>query len=873
MSDSRFREITQTEAALAEELGTSPLDLDYTEDGKIIDFLDGTLLEDRPEERRRQKYIRQLHVEYSYPKEQMKREVAINIGRSQPVFADIVIYRNIDAAKRKDQGQIRFCVEVKAESQKGGHNQLVSYVFTTSSEGAVWTNGDTIKYYRRFDSPEHRLEPWNGIPSKAETWDSLGRLSKDLLIHPTDIKGLLRKCHQKLFRAGIESEDLAMDIVRIILAKWRDEISTQPQTRFYVTPDEYRSAKGRKDVAIRVQELFAEVRNQNLDVFETDESINAPDEQIVDVVIELQRYRLLVDEEQWWDILGMAYEQYTAAHFRQNNGQFFTNRLIIHMMVEMIDPDSDDVVLDPAGGSGGFVTAAVRHIRQRMTAQGLTSTARQKMIDDVRRSIGLIEKAPRLVKVAKTAAILTGDGHENFYSGDSLLPLTDEHFPLSFLNRFGNERPTVIMTNPPYAGTTEGKITDSDILSQFDVAKIWESDKKGVSHPTTKLINGGVPPELLFLERCLSWLKPGGRLGIVIAQGMLDTVTALSTRRHMFCNANLCAVISLHKNSFQPHTGVRTCVLILEKPLKSEKIKLNYPIFMAISRKIGQDSEGEPIFKRDEDGNETIELDHDLDEILASYKEFRKGKLSPSEYIFSVKKSELDQISLNINPQNHLPAFNESIRTVLQIGNQEGWSINTIGTIGGKSRRVYKGARFKRQNLETKETTGKCIEPYFTPSALLQDRVDSIKFLDLSKATGKQKILITKSRGEEGELLVTRSGSIGRVIYLTKQFNGKLISDDFIHILIDDKLLRMYVYIMLKTKLGQHQMLKNEYGSVQTHLEPAHIRNVIIPIPDDRKKLKKMVENMRNSIEAKEKSLDLERLAINGWQELIGIST
>ena len=795
----------------------------------------------------------------------MRREFPINIGSSTPIYADIAVFRSAESALARDQGQIRFCVEVKPDADTEGHNQLVSYVFFTSAEGAVWTNAETVHYYRRFDEPEHRLERWNGIPSPWEGWDAVGRMTKDALRKPRDIKALLRRCHQKLFRSGIESEDLAMDMVRIILAKWRDEVRMGPVTRFYCTPEEYRSAPGRDAAARRVQELFAEVRDQSPDVFEHDEDISAPPDHVAEVVTELQRYRLLVDEDEWWDVLGTAYEQYTSAYFRQTNGQYFTNRLVVHLMVEIAHPTAEDVILDPAGGSGGFITAAVRHVRKQLNEHGLTAAARQQLFDQVRRSIGLVEKAPRLVKVAKTSAILTGDGHDNFLPGDSLRPLTEEWFPVHFLDRFGEHRPTLILTNPPYAGTSEGRIDDPEILNQFDVAKVW-----GTDGPTQTLISGGTPPELLFIERSIRWLRPGGRLAIVIARGMLDTATACSARRFMFAHTRVRAVVALHKDTFQPHTGVRTCVLIVEKTLEPRiGNEGDYPIFMALSRKIGQDSEGVPVFKVDDQGHETADLDHDLGAILGAYREWGDGNLEPSEFMFSVRRSEIDKDTLNINPQHYLPAYNESIASVIRMGEQEDWTTRTIGNIDPH---VFKGSRFRRQNLETDASEGENVEPFFTPAALLQDRADSVKYLDLARATESQRKSIAASRARAGELLVTRSGTIGRVIYVTKQLAGRLISDDLIHIWIENEAIRYYIYLMLKHTLGQHQLLRNEYGSVQTHLEPSHVRDVIIPIPEDLLRLQELVSSLHRSIKAKERSWELEDQAQYIFDQLVSAS-
>ncbi len=863
MAQSRLASVTQPEAALSEGTGNPLLSVQYTADGsRLIDFLDeSVLLADKPEERRRQEFLRVLHYEYGYPKAQMGREVAINIGRNERIFADIVVYRSVESALCNDQGQIRFCVEVKSDSESSGHNQLASYVFFTSSEGAVWTNGSTTRYYRRFDAPDRRLEPSNGVPRPGEDWDTIGILSKDKLTKPRDIKRLLRICHQKLFRAGIESEDLAMDMVRIILAKWRDEAAANQLPRFHCTAEEYRSPAGRDAVARRVQELFAEVRDQNPEVFESVEDITAPPNHIAEVVSELQAFRLLVDEDAWWDVLGAAYEQYTATYFRQTNGQFFTNRLVVHMMVEMTEPSADDVILDPAGGSGGFITAALRHIRKRLL-ESSPEAARRQLFEQVRRSVGLIEKAPRLVKVAKTAAILTGDGHDNFYPGDSLRPLTDKWFNAGFLTRFGSERPTLILTNPPYAGSSEGRLTDPEILQQFEVAKVWRDD-----NPTDSLIPGGTPPELLFLERCLQWLRPGGRMGIVIARGMLDTQTAFAARTLLLEHAEIRGVINLHKDTFQPYTGVKTCVMIVEKPERGRPAK-DYPIFMAVSRKIGQDSQGVPVFRIDENGYETEELDHDLDHILNKYREFRQGILPKSEFIFSILKSELDPDTRNLNPQHYLPAYNESIKRAMQLGEQDGWTIKTIGNIDPH---VFKGARFRSQNLETDIRDAPGVEPFFTPSTLLQDRADSVKHLDISRAQGGQREKIEASRAQRGEILITRSGSIGRVIYVTNHLDGVLISGDLIHLRIEDLDLRHYVYLMLKHEIGQHQMLRNEYGSVQQHLEPRHVRDVIVPVPDDETVIATLVQDVKRSITAKEASIFQERRASWLLNNLVGL--
>ncbi|MCD6430395.1 MAG: restriction endonuclease subunit M [Deltaproteobacteria bacterium] len=644
------------------------------ESGKIIDFLEGMILEPNPEEFVRQKFIRILHFEYQYPKNVLAREIAIYYGSKElkdkegnHVRADIVVYKNAKARTEKDQGKIHFVVECKAPNETSGYNQLVSYIYNTSAEGGVWFNGVTPLYYRRLSSPTNELIDWTGIPRKNEAWDALGRRKKNELRRPKDIKGLLRRCHNKLHGRGVDGdeEDLTMDMVRLILAKAMDEEKSGEFCEFYCTPEEYRSEIGRKDAADRVHALFIDVAKDNPDVFSKHEKISVGDRAICDVVVELQGYRLLSDlhESTDWDIMGHAYEQYTATYLKRTRGQFFTNRLAIDFLVEALDPNYQDIILDPAGGSGGFLTGAMRYVRKKILDSSATHISKQRQLDKHRTNLFMVEISKRLVKIAKTAMILNGDGHVGMTQGDSLGSL--KALNENVVARCGKEKPNVILTNPPFAGVGEGRITDAKILDSFSCGIRWTS-RGGEYQATGERNSEGVPPEMLFFERCLQWVAPGGKIGIVMPKSFLDTQTYYPVRRLLLDEFRLLAVVNCHKDTFQPHTGVRTCLVLVEKPLNKKSLPKNYSIFMAISKKIGQDSEGFPIFKRDKDNLLTEEIDHDLKDILLDFNAHKSGQLKESEYRFNVKFSDIDA-QLRINPQVYLPNLNETIRQIESI--------------------------------------------------------------------------------------------------------------------------------------------------------------------------------------------------------------
>ena len=639
-----------------------------------------------------------------------------------------------------------------------------------------------------------------------------------------------------------------MDMVRLILAKAMDEELPGEYPEFYCTPEEYSSNEGQKGVAKRVSGLFEEVINSNPDVFSEQERISVGNRAICDVVIELQGFRLLSDlnESEDWDIMGHAYEQYTATYLKRTRGQFFTNRLVVDFMVQILNPNYQDIILDPAGGSGGFLTGVMRYVRQTILSSKATKIAKQRQLDRHRTRLFMVEISRRLVKIAKTAMILNGDGHTGMTQGDSIGPFDD--LDDSVIALAGKGKPTIILTNPPFAGVGEGRITDSKVLDNFSCGMRWTT--RGTEYqPTDSVLTDGVPPEMLFFERCLQWIAPGGKVGIVMPKSFLDTQTYLPARMLLLRNFKLLGVVNCHKDTFRPHTGVRTCLVFIELPKLPKELESDYDIFLAISRKIGQDSEGFPIFKRDKDNNLTDEIDHDLDEILESFQACQDQVLVPSAYHFSIKRSEIDE-KLRINPQAYLPHLNETIRQIESIDEDEAWSVSTLGQIT-QDIKIFKGPRLKSENIIV-EDSGPNVEPYYTPSAVLQEKSDSVKLLDVSRAVASQLRAIQSIRVERGDIVITRSGTIGRVAFITKRLDNAIVSDDLIRVKIKDEDIRLYVLSYLQSQMGQNQMLRNEYGSVQQHLEPQHVADILIPIPDDWSQVSDVIEGARDAIKKKE---------------------
>ena len=814
--------------SLALDFGTADR-IRLASDGRVIDFIDPNVARpNTPEERVRQTYARKLHYEYDYPINLMVIGAPISIG-SELRYADIAIYHDAFSAKQRDQAKIRLVVETKAGDLTTGIGQLKSYIFASSAEGGVWLNAtDAPSYFRRYDQPNHKLEPWPNIPRLAETWDSIGRHKKSQLRPPHNLVETFKRCHNALYKVGIDSEDLAMDMVRIILAKYRDETNAGETCEFRINPDEMQLPERRREVAARVQKLFRQVRDDNKDVFDEHEKITAGDREIATVVSELQEFRFLPDAEsqEIYDVVGAAYEVYVGSHLKGDRGQYFTHRLIVQLMVKLADPDEKDIILDCAMGSGGFLVTAMRHVTQKIIKSHRSSSAKHSAISTLHSHIFGVDKAPKLVKVARTNMILASDGHSGLIRGDSLEPF-QKNLPEDFWRRVGPGIPTVILTNPPFGATSEHKIT---------------ADKEGV------------PPEYLFLERCIEWVAPGGKIGIVIPRGVLDNDKALPLRTLVFRETRVVAVINCHDDTFKPYTDAKTAILILQKKMHSKEKDDDYRIFMAISQGIGHNGLGEPIYKTNATGDQIIVngdpvLDHDCDEIYKAWLAIENGEKPSSEYYYSIRRKEI-ATNLSLNPVKYLPRYTESRQSVLQFGERDDWHVERLGEIAA----VFNGPRLRRPYADKGITSGETIVRFFTGNAVTQTRGENIKYLDLKKAKPNQLKMIERLRLRRGMILLTRSGTIGRVVYATSYHDGAIGTEDVIRVVVEDDALRGYIFQFLLSRAGQNQLKMNIYGGIVDHIEPRHVKDILVAIPKERDTLERIGLPIIRSIECQERS-------------------
>ena len=487
--------------------GSYSTELRLTTDGRIVDFLNpGISRPNTPEERVRQVFVRKLHFDYGYPKALMGIEVPVHIG-SERRSVDIAIFSSETAARARDQSKLRIVVETKAPDSRRGEQQLQSYIFASAAEGGVWINeNDAPRYWRRIDLPQLGLREWPNLPRHGELWDSVGAHTKRALRPPHNLVETFRRCHNTLYRQGIDSEDIAMDMVRIILAKYQDELNEGDDCEFRCTPLELQAAEGRRRVAERVRALFRVARSNAPGVFDAAEEISAGDREIATVVSEIQDFRFVPpeDSDELYDVVGAAYEVYVGAHLKGDRGQYFTPRLIVQLLTRIAGPGEHDVILDPAMGSGGFLITAMRLVSRAINRSDRSDRGKHAAIKAMQSRLFGVDQSPKLVKVARMNMILASDGRAGLGRGDSLHPLAE--LPANVRVHAGEGKPTLILTNPPFGATSEHRITpdrDPDVLAQFDLGHRWRQDADGKLQPTPDLATEGSPPEHLFVERCI----------------------------------------------------------------------------------------------------------------------------------------------------------------------------------------------------------------------------------------------------------------------------------------------------------------------------------------------------------------------------------
>lgn len=603
-------------------------------DGKLCDYIDGKIRKDTPEEYVRQNIERRLVLELDYKPEQVAVEFPIKLG-SKTVRVDLVIFPEGDSHNQDNAFILIECKRdsVEPSAKKDGVDQLKSYMSACpNAEWGMWTNGKYKSVYRRVVAEgKAAWEEPNDIPSRTGDIEEVDKPKRGGLKQATSDNMLFafKICHNHIYVTdGLQKQPAFFELLKVIFCKIYDERNVGSPLEFYATAKEKISQDGQLTVVNRLSKIFEKVKKRYPSIFDENDSIKLQPRSLAYVVGELQRYSFLNTDI---DVKGKAYEELVGANLRGDRGEFFTPRNVQAMMIRMLDLKIGDRILDPACGTGGFLVIAMNEVikllRIAAKADGSSTPEEEAALRDRIKEVAEqyffgFDINPDLVKATKMNMVMNNDGSGNILRIDSLRhPHSwDSDFKKKLAKALGI-KPTdlrgpedlglfdAIATNPPFGSKLP--IGDRETLSQYQLGHVWREDG-GVLAPTNKL-QTSASPEILFIERCWQFLKPGGRMAIVLPDAILGAPGLTYVRQWILAHCRVVASVDLHPDTFQPRNGTQTSVLVLQKKSEIEITKEriqgqldDYDIFMAQVRAVGHDKRGNNVFRRNEDGEEIL---------------------------------------------------------------------------------------------------------------------------------------------------------------------------------------------------------------------------------------------------------------------------
>lgn len=587
---------------------------------KIWSHVRAKWLVETPEETVRQEYLLVLVNEYGFSIDQISEEMDLTGRGSASARADFVIWRT--SQDKADDNAAFIIVECKSDNvtiKPIDYTQGENYARICGAPFFVTHNSRETKYWRvKKDKVPGYTEEIENIPhGDASDKDIEELLSKLRAFKEREFADLLHKCHNIIRNREKKDPAAAFDeIAKVLFIKVyveRSLLTRRNKTNLF-TVDVLKSQIAENPLDTLFQETKRAYATDK--IFDEGERINLKPATGEAIVKELEKYNLSDTSE---DVKGVAFERFLGRTFRGEIGQFFTPRTIVEFMVHMVDPQENEIVCDPASGSGGFLIRVFEIVREKILADAdreynafktdiekdtsLTEEQRakklqgkytevQSLIDQKiegsrlwklsNRCIYGTDANDRMARTSKMNMIMHGDGHGGVHHHDGFLNVNG-----IFEGRFD-----IILTNPPFGANVEptDKVLEVDInvnpatekryLEEYGdlYSEAQKRVKAALNKPIASLFNlpksdkAKIKTEVLFIERCLDLLKPGGRLGIVLPEGIFNNPSLNYVREFTEDRAYIRAVISLPQETFvSSGASVKCSLLFLQKFTEDEQ--------------------------------------------------------------------------------------------------------------------------------------------------------------------------------------------------------------------------------------------------------------------------------------------------------------
>jgi len=777
-------------------------------------------------------FSKKLVEELGYSKKQIQTipqfRVKVSPSGQEKYPVDIVVFRD----ENKSYDNVLMLVECKQPNRKDGKKQLDIYLnLVPSVELGVWFNGKEHLYLWKVRDHKTKRWIWKEIPElpkKGQRVQDIGLYRRKDLEKPKNLKQVFNDIRNHLagMTTGItRDEAIAQEIINLLFCKIYDEINTPPeeQVRFRAGVEE-----SPQEVKKRLVDLFEEVRKEYDDVFEEGDRIKLDAESIVYVVGELQRYAITEAER---DAIGDAFEVFIGPALRGTEGQFFTPRNVVKMAIEMLDPQIGEYIIDPACGSGGFLIVALEYVWNKLEREAKRKGWSKEYLAGKRKELASkfiagIDKDSFLAKVTKAYMAIIGDGRGGIFCENSLVP--PEEWNPKTRQKIELGKFDVLITNPPFGAKIPVK--GERILRQYELGFKWKFNKETKEWERTNKLQDKQPPQILFIERCLQLLKPGGRMGIVLPDGILGNVTDGYIRKFILDKAKILAVVDMPPETFQPSTSTKTSLLFLQKKKEGEKVE-NYPIFMAVAEKCGHNRRGKPI---EED---------DFPEIALKYKKYYKEKIKTDRMGFILKLEKIVESDNILAPRYFNPEIKKELLNLEKSGRYILVSFKELLEQGIIS--IQRGDEIGSKNYGTGDI------PFVRTSDISNWEIRVNKETSVDEETYVE--YKDKQDLREEDILFVNDGGrmVGEVAILTK-YDTKIIIQSHIRrirITKNNDLINPYLLLYLfKMPIVEKQIISKVFVQATIPTLSNRLEEVILPIPKKQKERIEISEFIRKMI-------------------------
>ncbi|MCL2676710.1 MAG: N-6 DNA methylase [Streptococcaceae bacterium] len=512
----------------------------------LNDYLTGKKIIATPEEPNRQEMLRILHEDYGYPKELMLTEFGVKKSPSdtrRSALVDIAVFESEKDFKNK---KAKIFVETKKPNYNEGKEQLYDYLsFEKHTTFGIWyngyqENGQSIGFYRKkFENEEPKFEEVVDIP-KFGFADISEQIKRNELQPTNNLKNIFKNLRGYIAANATgttRDSEILEQLIMIVIAKLYDEKYKEGEfSEFRVIENNEKKTRD------RIEGLLTEARTRWDDIFDETDTIKFDDRTLKMVVGQLQNYSL---EKSSRNVISEAFESIISYATKGSQGQFFTPKNIVDLMVEIAKPEKNQTVLDPASGTSGFLISSMFYVWDKIQKNGISPKAQYDLMQTYAgNNLFGIEKDSFLSRIAKAYMAVLGDGRAGLFIEDSL---NEESWGSNTKAKIEGKKFDFILTNPPF-----GKDVKLDLK-------------------TKKIYDFGDSVELAFIEQSIKHLKDGGLLGVILPETVFHAPGKSVAREKLFFKHNITHIIDLPHDTFRPFNNAKCDIVFIQKNKPQQK--------------------------------------------------------------------------------------------------------------------------------------------------------------------------------------------------------------------------------------------------------------------------------------------------------------